>query len=220
MSGAARLEVSVCVANPAFPSSTRKERIYTVAVTLSKGANVSLSKEAPGLARIVVGLGWDTRSSDGDAFDLDASAFLLKEDGKVRSDADFIFYNNLKPDGGLIEHTGDNRTGEGDGDDESIKVNLASLPPDIHKVSIVVTIDQAEARHQNFGMVSQSFVRVVNEADGQEIVRYDLSEDFSVETALIFGEIYRHSGEWKFRAVGQGFKGGLGPLAKQFGVNV
>jgi tellurium resistance protein TerD len=197
----------------------KKERIYTVAVTLTKGANLSLSKAAPGLAQVIVGLGWDIRSSDGDAFDLDASAFLLKEDGKVRTDKDFIFYGNLNT-GGMVEHTGDNLTGEGDGDDETVKVNLASLPPDIQKIAIAVTIHEAEARHQNFGMVSQSFVRVVNQSDGQEIVRYDLSEDFSVETALIFGEIYRHSGEWKFRAVGQGFKGGLGPLARQFGVNV
>lgn len=191
-----------------------------MAISLSKGGNVSLSKTAPGLTKIVVGLGWDTRSTDGAAFDLDASAFLLKADGKVRSDSDFIFYNQTKSPEGAVEHTGDNLTGAGEGDDESIKIDLAGMPPEVEKVAISVTIHEAEARKQNFGMVSQAFVRVVNAADGQEIVRYDLSEDFSVETALTFGEIYRNAGEWKFRAVGQGFKGGLGPMAKNFGVNV
>jgi tellurium resistance protein TerD len=191
-----------------------------MAISLSKGGNVSLSKTAPGLTKIIVGLGWDTRATDGAAFDLDASAFLLKSDGKVRSDGDFIFYNQTKSPDGSVEHTGDNTTGAGEGDDETIKVNLAAVPPEIDKIAISVTIHDAEARKQNFGMVSQAFVRVVNEADGKEIVRYDLSEDFSVETALTFGEVYRSSGEWKFRAVGQGFKGGLGPLAKNFGVNI
>jgi tellurium resistance protein TerD len=191
-----------------------------MAITLSKGGNVSLSKSAPGLTKIIVGLGWDVRQTDGAAFDLDASAFLLKTDGKVRSDGDFIFYNQTKSPDGSVEHTGDNLTGAGDGDDETVKVNLATVPPEIDKIAISVTIHDAEARKQNFGMVSQAFVRVVNEADGKEIVRYDLSEDFSVETALIFGEVYRSSGEWKFRAVGQGYKGGLGPLAKNFGVNI
>lgn len=191
-----------------------------MAISLSKGGNVSLSKTAPGLTKIIVGLGWDTRATDGAAFDLDASAFLLKADGKVRSDGDFVFYNQTKSPDGSVEHTGDNLTGEGEGDDETIKVNLAGVPPEIEKIAISVTIHDAEARKQNFGMVSQAFVRVVNEADGKEIVRYDLSEDFSVETALTFGEVYRSSGEWKFRAVGQGFKGGLGPLAKNFGVSV
>lgn len=191
-----------------------------MAITLTKGANLSLSKEAPGLARIIVGLGWDVRSSDGAAFDLDASAFLLKNDGKVRSTSDFIFYNQLKSTDGCVEHTGDNLTGEGEGDDEQIKVNLASLPAEVDKIAITVTIHEAEARGQNFGMVNQAFVRVVNDDNGQEIVRYDLSEDFSVETALIFGEIYRHSGEWKFRAVGQGYRGGLAPLARNYGVNI
>jgi tellurium resistance protein TerD len=191
-----------------------------MAITLSKGGNVSLSKSAPGLTKIIVGLGWDVRQTDGAAFDLDASAFLLKTDGKVRADTDFIFYNQTKSPDGSVEHTGDNLTGAGDGDDETIKVNLATVPTEIDKIAVSVTIHDAEARKQNFGMVAQAFVRVVNEADGKEIVRYDLSEDFSVETALIFGEVYRSSGEWKFRAVGQGYKGGLGPLAKNFGVNV
>lgn len=191
-----------------------------MAISLSKGGNVSLTKSAPGLTKILVGLGWDVRASDGTAFDLDASAFLLKSDGKVRSDADFIFYNQTKSPEGAVEHTGDNTTGAGDGDDEIIKVNLATVPAEIDKIAISVTIHDAAARKQNFGMVSQAFVRVVNEADGKEIVRYDLSEDFSIETALTFGELYRNSGEWKFRAVGQGFQGGLGPLASNFGVSI
>jgi tellurium resistance protein TerD len=191
-----------------------------MAISLSKGGNVSLSKEAPGLTNIVVGLGWDTRASDGAAFDLDASAFLLKEDGKVRSDADFIFFNQAKSPDGSVEHTGDNTSGAGEGDDETIKVDLSRVPAEVTKVAIAVTIHEAESRKQNFGMVSNAFVRVLNAANSQEIVRYDLSEDFSVETALTFGELYRNGAEWKFRAVGQGFKGGLGPLAKNFGVNV
>lgn len=191
-----------------------------MAISLSKGGNVSLSKEAPGLTNIVVGLGWDTRATDGAAFDLDASAFLLKEDGKVRSDADFIFFNQTKSPDGSVEHTGDNTSGAGEGDDETIKVDLSRVPAEVTKVAIAVTIHEAESRKQNFGMVSNAFVRVLNAANSEEIVRYDLSEDFSVETALTFGELYRNGAEWKFRAVGQGFKGGLGPLAKNFGVNV
>jgi tellurium resistance protein TerD len=191
-----------------------------MAISLSKGGNVSLSKEAPGLTKIVIGLGWDTRATDGAKFDLDASAFLLKEDGKVRSDADFIFFNQLKSADGSVEHTGDNTTGEGEGDDETIKVDISRVPADITKIAISVTIHDAETRKQNFGMVSNAFVRVLNAVNSQEIVRYDLSEDFSIETALTFGELYRNGTEWKFRAVGQGFSGGLGPLAKNFGVNV
>jgi tellurium resistance protein TerD len=191
-----------------------------MAISLSKGGNVSLSKEAPGLTNIVVGLGWDTRATDGAAFDLDASAFLLKEDGKVRSDADFIFFNQTKSPDGSVEHTGDNTSGAGEGDDETIKVDLSRVPAEVTKVAIAVTIHEAESRKQNFGMVSNAFVRVLNAANSEEIVRYDLSEDFSVETALTFGELYRNGVEWKFRAVGQGFNGGLGPLAKNFGVNV
>ncbi|WP_009963960.1 TerD family protein [Verrucomicrobium spinosum] len=191
-----------------------------MAISLSKGGNVSLSKTAPGLTNILIGLGWDARSTDGAGFDLDASAFLLNPDGKVRSDADFIFFNQKESADGSVKHLGDNTTGAGDGDDEVIKVNLAGVPADVDKISVAVTIHDAEARKQNFGMVSQAFVRVVNEADGTEIVRYDLSEDFSIETALVFGEVYRHSGEWKFRAVGQGFQGGLGAMAKNYGVNI
>ena len=191
-----------------------------MAVSLSKGGNVSLSKEAPGLKAILIGLGWDARATDGGDFDLDASAFLLKEDGKVRSDSDFIFYNNLKSADGSVEHTGDNLTGEGEGDDEAIKVSLDKVPQDVQRISVTVTIHDAESRRQNFGMVSNAFIRVVNQADNKEIARFDLSEDMSTETAMIFGDLYRHNNEWKFKAVGQGFAGGLQPLAKNFGVNV
>jgi len=191
-----------------------------MSISLSKGGNLSLSKEAPGLTKIIVGLGWDTRSSDGSAFDLDASAFLLKEGDKVRSDTDFIFYNQLKSPDGSVEHTGDNLTGEGEGDDEQIKVDLSRVPQDVQKISVAVTIHDADTRRQNFGMVSNAFIRVVNEANNGELARYDLSEDASTETAMIFGELYRHGQEWKFRAVGQGYNGGLGPLARNFGVNI
>ena len=191
-----------------------------MAISLSKGGNVSLSKEAPGLKKAVLGLGWDARATDGQDFDLDASVFLLGSNGKVRSDQDFIFYNNLKSTDGSVEHMGDNRTGAGEGDDETIKVNLASVPPDVEKIAIAVTIHEAETRKQNFGMVSNAFIRLVNEEDGKEVVRYDLGEDFSTETAVIFGELYRHGSDWKFRAVGQGYAGGLGPLARNYGVNI
>ncbi|RBP44601.1 tellurium resistance protein TerD [Roseimicrobium gellanilyticum] len=191
-----------------------------MAISLSKGGNVSLSKTAPGLTNILIGLGWDARATDGAGFDLDASAFLLKPDGKVRGDGDFIFFNQKTSADGSVNHMGDNTTGAGEGDDEVIKVNLAGVPADVDKIAVSVTIHDAEARKQNFGMVSQAFVRVVNEADGTEIVRYDLSEDFSIETALVFGEVYRNSGEWKFRAVGQGFQGGLAAMAKNYGVNI
>ncbi|MDR1915462.1 MAG: TerD family protein [Synergistaceae bacterium] len=191
-----------------------------MAVSLTKGGNVSLSKEAPNLKEILIGLGWDARSTDGADFDLDASLFMLGENGKVRSDADFIFYNNLKSSDGSVEHTGDNRTGAGEGDDEAIKVNLAKVPSNVSRLSISVTIHEAESRKQNFGMVDNAFIRIVNQADNKEIARYDLSEDASIETAMIFGEVYRNGAEWKFKAVGQGYKGGLGPLARNFGVNV
>ncbi len=191
-----------------------------MSVSISKGGNVSLSKEEPGLSRILIGLGWDTRATDGVDFDLDASVFLLNNMGKVRNDLDFIFYNNLRSADGSVEHTGDNRTGEGEGDDEAVRVNLAGVPADVDKLSVTVTIHDAQARGQNFGQVDNAFIRVVNEDNGREIVRYDLSEDASTETAMIFGEVYRHGGEWKFRAVGQGYAGGLGPLATSYGVNV
>lgn len=190
-----------------------------MAISLQKGGNVNLSKEAPNLKKIIIGLGWDPRSTDGATFDLDGSAFLLKSDGKVRGDSDFIFYNNLKSTDGSIVHTGDNQTGEGEGDDERIEIDLSRVPADIDRVSITVTIHDADARRQNFGMVSKAYIRCLNAEGEREIARYDLSEDSSTETAMIFGEIYRYSGEWKFKAIGQGFNGGLGPLARSFGVN-
>lgn len=191
-----------------------------MAISLSKGGNVNLSKEAPGLNKIVVGLGWDARATDGAAFDLDASAFLVKLDGKVRSDNDFCFYNNKVVGDGAVQHTGDNTTGAGDGDDETVKVELSKIPADLDKVVFAVTIHEADARKQNFGQVNHAYIRIVNEDGGQEIARYDLSEDASIETAMIFGEIYRVGADWKFKAVGQGFAGGLGPLAASFGVSV
>ena len=191
-----------------------------MAVELTRGGNLSLEKASPGLTNIVVGLGWDERSTDGANFDLDASAFLLNESEKVRSDADFIFYNQLRSSDGSVEHTGDNLTGAGEGDDESLKIQLPGVPQDVAKVSFTVTINDAEKNGQNFGMIRNAFIRVVNAADQSEICRYDLTEDFSIETALIFGELYRHSGEWKFKAVGQGFQGGLRALCQNFGVNI
>lgn len=191
-----------------------------MSISLSKGGNVSLSKEEPGLTRILIGLGWDTRATDGADFDLDASAFLLTAGDKVRGDDDFIFYNQLKSPDGSVEHTGDNRTGAGDGDDEALKVDLSRVPAEIIKIAIAVTIHDAESRKQNFGMVQNAFIRVVNDATGKEVTRYDLTEDYSVETAMTFGEVYRNGEDWKFRAVGQGYQGGLAPLARNYGVDV
>jgi tellurium resistance protein TerD len=191
-------------------------------VSLSKGGNISLSKEAgaAGLAKLTVGLGWDARATDGAAFDLDATVYLLADTGKVRSDADFIFYNQTKSACGSVEHLGDNKTGGGDGDDEKVKINVPTMPADVQKVAFAVTIHEADVRKQNFGMVTNAFIRVVNDADGKELTRFDLGEDFSTETAVIFGELYRNNNEWKFKAIGQGYAGGLGPLAKNFGVNI
>jgi len=191
-----------------------------MAVSLSKGGNVNLSKEAPGLTSILVGLGWDARVTDGQAFDLDASVFVTGAGGKVRSDADFVFYNNKVGDNGSIEHQGDNKTGEGAGDDEAVKIDLSKVSADVEKIVFAVTIHEFEARKQNFGQVSNAYIRVVNQADGKDLARYDLSEDASTETAMVFGELYRNNGEWKFKAVGQGFAGGLAALASQHGVNV
>ncbi|KQN79255.1 chemical-damaging agent resistance protein C [Duganella sp. Leaf61] len=191
-----------------------------MAISLQKGGNVNLSKEAPGLSKIIVGLGWDVRSTDGSAFDLDGSAFLLKADGKVRADNDFIFYNNLKSSDGAVTHSGDNRTGDGAGDDETVTIDLSTVPADIERIAICVTIHDGDARKQNFGQVQKAYVRTVNASGEAEIARYDLSEDGSTESAMIFGEVYRNGAEWKFKAVGQGFKGGLGPLAASFGVSV
>lgn len=191
-----------------------------MAVSLKKGGNVSLSKEAPGLTDVVVGLGWDARVTDGAEFDLDASVFMVGEDGKVLNDGCFVFYNNKKSPCGNVEHTGDNRTGAGDGDDESVNVNLAGLAPEAKKLAFAVTIHDAELRKQSFGQVSKAYIRVLNKKDGSEIARFDLSEDASTETAMVFGELYNHNGEWKFKAIGQGFEGGLAPLASTYGVNL
>jgi tellurium resistance protein TerD len=191
-----------------------------MAVSLVKGGSVSLSKTDSSLKQILVGLGWDARSSDGEDFDLDASAFLLAKNGKVRNDNDFIFYNQLTSPCGSVEHTGDNRTGAGDGDDEAIKIYLNKVPSSIEKIAIVVTIHDATARRQNFGQVSDAFMRIVNLETDEEIARFDLAEDYGTETAMIFGEIYKKDTDWKFKAVGQGYSGGLEALCRQFGVQV
>lgn len=192
-----------------------------MAVSLSKGQKVDLTKGNPGLSKIIVGLGWDTNKYDGGAdFDLDAAAFLLAANGKVASDSDFVFYGNLKHSSGGVEHMGDNLTGEGDGDDEQIKVNLASIPAGVEKIGFTVTIYEAESRKQNFGQVSNAYIRIVDETSNAELIRYDLGEDFSVETAVVVGELYRNNGEWKFNAIGSGFQGGLKALCQNYGVNV
>ena len=191
-----------------------------MAVSLGKGGNVSLTKEAPSMNVALVGLGWDARVTDGQAFDLDASVFLVGENGKVLSDSHFVFYNNTTSPDGAVQHQGDNRTGEGDGDDEQVKIDLTKVAADVKKLVFAVTIHEADSRKQNFGMVSNSFMRVVNNDNGAEIARFDLSEDASTETAMIFGELYRHGAEWKFKAVGQGFAGGLAALATQHGINI
>ena len=189
-------------------------------VSLSKGGNVSLTKEAPGLTAVLVGLGWEARTTTGADFDLDASAILTSETGKVVSDKDFVFYNNLKSVDGSVEHTGDNLTGEGEGDDEIIKVNLATVPAGVAKIVFPVSIYEAESRLQSFGQVRNAYIRIVNQANGQEIARYDHTEDASTETAMVFGELYRNGAEWKFRAIGQGYASGLRGIAQDFGVNV
>ena len=191
-----------------------------MALSLTKGGNISLSKTAPELKNILVGLGWDARSSDGADFDLDASMFMLGNNAKVRSDDDFIFYNQLISKCGSVELTGDNRTGDGEGDDEEVKVFLNKVPSNVQRLVITVTIHDAVARNQNFGQVGEAFIRLVNMDNDLEIARFDLSEDYSTETAMIFGEIYRHNGEWKFKAVGQGYSGGLEAMCRQFGVNI
>ncbi|MEK5161571.1 TerD family protein [Paenibacillus sp. FSL R5-0527] len=192
-----------------------------MAVNLSKGQKVDLTKSNPGLVKIIVGLGWDTNKYDGGKeFDLDASAFCLNETGKVNSDADFMFYNNPANGNNSIVLSGDNRTGEGAGDDETIKIDLANVPADISKIAFCITIHEAQERNQNFGQVANSYVRVVNEATGEELIRYDLGEDYSVETAVVVGELYRHGAEWKFSAVGSGFKDGLAGLCRDFGISV
>ena len=190
-------------------------------ISLKKGQKVSLTKENPGLTKVVVGLGWDVNQYDtGGAFDLDAAAFLLADSGKVSRSEDFVFYGNLKHPSGCAEHMGDNLTGEGDGDDEQIRINLSAVPENISKIAFTVTIYEAETRRQNFGQVSNAFIRIYNELTGEEILRYDLGEDFSIETAIVFGELYKNNGEWKFNAIGCGYQGGLAALCASYGVEV
>ncbi|KAB0652810.1 TerD family protein [Acinetobacter bohemicus] len=191
-----------------------------MAISLNKGGNLSLSKTDPSLNQVLIGLGWDARATDGADFDLDASAFLLAANDKVRAETDFIFYNQTRSPEGSVEHTGDNRTGAGDGDDEAVKIDLAKVPAEVQKIAITVTIHDAESRGQNFGQVQNAFIRVVNDQTNVEIVRFDLNEDYSTETAMIFGELYRHNGEWKFRAVGQGYNGGLSAMCRQYGISI
>ncbi|MBQ7217386.1 MAG: TerD family protein [Synergistaceae bacterium] len=190
-------------------------------ISLAKGQKTDLTKGRPGLSKLMVGLGWDINKYDGQAdFDLDAAAFLLGANGKVHSDSDFVFYNAPKHSSNSVQHMGDNRTGAGEGDDEIIRIDLAKVPAGVEKIDFTVTIHEAEERRQNFGQVSNAFIRIVDDSNGEELIRYDLTEDFSVETALVVGELYRHSGEWKFSAIGSGFKGGLRALCLNYGVNV
>lgn len=189
-------------------------------VSLSKGGNVSLTKAAPNLTAVTVGLGWDARATTGVDFDLDASALGLGEDHKIKTDQYFVFFNNLRSPDGSIEHLGDNLTGGGDGDDEQVKVNLVAVPPEIGSVVFAVSIYEGDSRQQSFGQVRNAFIRVVNQADNVELARYDLTEDASSETAMVFGELYRNGAEWKFRAIGQGYASGLAGIARDFGVNI
>ncbi|WXR62372.1 TerD family protein [Peptostreptococcaceae bacterium AGR-M142] len=192
-----------------------------MAISLQKGQKVDLTKTNPGIKNVIAGLGWDTNKYDGGHdFDLDTAAFLVSESGKVSSDADFVFYNNLKHPSNSVTHLGDNRTGEGEGDDEQIKIELDKVPAEVSKIAFTVTIHDATARNQNFGQVTNAFIRIVNEENNEELIRYDLSEDFSVETAVVVGELYRHGAEWKFSAIGSGFEGGLGALCGNFGISV
>ena len=190
-------------------------------VCLQKGQKVSLTKGNPGLTKVVVGLGWDVNAFDtGGSFDLDAAAFMLTDSGKVSCQNDFIYYGNLTHPSGSVQHQGDNLTGVGDGDDEQIRIDLSKVPANITKIAFTVTIYDAEARHQNFGQVNNAFVRIYNEANGEELLRYDLGEDFSIETAAVFGELYKHGDEWKFNAIGSGFQGGLAALCGHYGIEV
>ena len=192
-------------------------------VNLSKGANISLEKAAPGMSTAIVGLGWNPRTTDGAQFDLDASVLICGADGKVRDQSDFVFYNNLSGDNGSVQHLGDNRTGEGDDDDEQIKIALGQLSPNVEKIVFVASIDQADSRGQNFGQVSDAFIRVFDADDAtnnDKGARYDLGEDAATETALVFGELYRNNGEWKFRAIGQGYSTGLAGVIQDFGLSV
>lgn len=190
-------------------------------ITLTKGQKVDLTKGNPGLKKLIIGLGWDLNKYDGGFdFDLDTAAFLVGDNGRVTGDLDFVFYNNLRHTSGAVEHLGDNRTGQGDGDDEQIMVDISKMPANISRVAFTVTIHDAQERRQNFGQVSNSYIRVINPENNEEMVKYELGEDFSIETAIVVGEIYKHNGEWKFSAAGSGFEGGLESLCKNFGINV
>ena len=192
-----------------------------MSINLQKGQKIDITKGNPNLIKLLVGLGWDTNKYDGGHdFDLDASAFLLDKEGKTQSEQDFVFYNNTHGGQNSVIHTGDNRTGAGEGDDEQVKIDLSKVPANIEKIAFTITIHEAVERKQNFGQVSNAFVRIFNAEDNKELVRYDLGEDFSVETAIVVAELYRHSSEWKFNVVGSGFQGGLATLCKNFGLNV
>lgn len=192
-----------------------------MAVSLQKGQKVSLTKDNPGLRKILVGLGWDTNAyATGGAFDLDSQAFLLGENGKVTRQEDFIYFGNLKHPSGAVEHLGDNRTGEGEGDDEQMQIDLSNIPEDITKIIFTVTIYEAEERRQNFGQVNNAFVRILDQEKNEELLRYDLGEDFSIETAAVFGELYKNNNEWKFNAIGSGYQGGLAALCNSYGISV
>lgn len=190
-------------------------------INLSKGQKVDLTKGNPGLKSIMVGLGWDVNAYDSGAdFDLDAAAFMLGENGKCITEKEFIFYGNLEHNSRALKHMGDNLTGEGEGDDEQIQVDLTKIPANVQKIAFTVTIYEAEERRQNFGQVSNAFIRIVDEATNTELIHYDLGEDFSIETAVVVGELYRHNGEWKFNAIGSGFQGGLAALCGHYGIEV
>lgn len=190
-------------------------------VSLQKGQKVNLTKGNPGLKKVVVGLGWDVNQFDtGGEFDLDAAAFLLADTGKITKSEDFVFYGNLKHPSGSVEHMGDNRTGAGEGDDEQVRIDLSRVPENLTKIAFTVTIYEPEQRRQNFGQVNNAFIRIYNEETGEELLRYDLGEDFSIETAVVFGELYKNNGEWKFNAIGSGYQGGLAALCANFGVDV
>lgn len=191
-----------------------------MSVNLSKGQKVSLTKNNPGLTKVLVGLGWDTNQYDtGGDFDLDTAAFLLGADGKAASDSDFVFYGNKEHPSGAVTHMGDNRTGDGEGDDEQILIDLTKVPESVSRIAFTCTIYEAETRNQNFGMVSNSYIRICNDADGTELIRYDLGEDYSIETAVVVGELYRNNGEWKFNAIGSGYSGGLAALCANYGID-
>lgn len=198
----------------------KKRSVHNMPISLQKGQKVDLTKTNPGLTKIKIGLGWDTNKYDGgNDFDLDAAAFLIGESGKVKNQSDFVFYGNKEHESQSVIHMGDNRTGAGEGDDEEIQIDLSKVPADAQKITFTVTIYDSQTRNQNFGQVNNSYIRIINESTNQELIRYDLEEDFSVETAIVVGELYRNNGEWKFNAVGSGFQGGLAALCANFGID-